>query len=139
MDYSANVVAVVWCAIRIWPELRLVHPVLTFALVVRYFAAALRVMAGVLKLSNVACTVADMRPYYSGALAALVPLRIGSGTRLKILEAMAAGIPVISTRLGAEGLDLEDGNHLLLADSAAAMIAAVSRLAGSPELWMRLS
>jgi glycosyltransferase involved in cell wall biosynthesis len=68
-----------------------------------------------------------------------VPLRIGSGTRLKILEAMAAGIPVISTRLGAEGLDLEDGTHLLLADSAAEMIAAVSRLAGSPELWMRLS
>jgi glycosyltransferase involved in cell wall biosynthesis len=46
---------------------------------------------------------------------------------------------VISTRLGAEGLDLEDGTHLLLADSESEMIAAVSRLATSPELWLRLS
>ena len=52
---------------------------------------------------------------------------------------MAAGIPVISTKLGAEGLDLEDRTHLLLADSASEMIAAVSRLASSPELWLRLS
>jgi glycosyltransferase involved in cell wall biosynthesis len=52
---------------------------------------------------------------------------------------MAAGIPVISTRLGAEGLDLEDGTHLMLADSADEMIAAVGRLASSPELWLHLS
>ena len=49
-------------------------------------------------------TVDDVRPYYRRALAAIVPLRTGGGTRLKILEAMAAGVPVLSTTLGAEGL-----------------------------------
>jgi polysaccharide biosynthesis protein PslH len=137
MDYSANVDAVVWFVNNIWPELRRQHPELSFAIVGRDPTPEVRALAGDSVI--VTGTVPDVRPYYSGALAAVVPLRIGSGTRLKILEAMAAGIPVISTKLGAEGLDLEDGTHLLLADSASEIIAAVNRLAASPELWRRLS
>ena len=137
MDYSANIDAVVWFVNNIWPELCRQHPALSFAIVGRDPAPEVRALAG--DRVTVTGTVPDVRPYYSGALAAVVPLRFGSGTRLKILEAMAAGIPVISTRLGAEGLDLEDGTHLLLADSESEMIAAVSRLATSPELWLRLS
>ena len=137
MDYSANVDAVVWFVNNMWPELRRQHPALSFTIVGRDPTPEVRALGG--DQVNVTGTVADVRPYYSGALAAVVPLRIGSGTRLKILEAMAAGIPVISTRLGAEGLDLEDGTHLLLADSAAEMIAALGRLASSSELWLRLS
>jgi len=137
MDYSANVDAVVWFVNNIWPELRRQHPALSFTIVGRDPTPEVRALAG--DQVSVTGTVPDVRPYYSGALAAVVPLRFGSGTRLKILEAMATGIPVISTRLGAEGLDLEDGTHLLLADSASELIAAVSRLASSPELWMRLS
>jgi sugar transferase (PEP-CTERM/EpsH1 system associated) len=137
MDYSANIDAVVWFVDNVWPELRRQHPALSFAIVGRDPTAEVRALAG--DSVSVTGTVPDVRPHYSGALAAVVPLRIGSGTRLKILEAMAAGIPVISTRLGAEGLDLEDGRHLLIADSASEIIAAVTRLAASPELWQRLS
>ncbi|MDP8989825.1 MAG: glycosyltransferase [Acidobacteriota bacterium] len=137
MDYSANVDAVVWFVNDIWPKLSRQHPALSFTIVGRDPKPEVRSLAG--DRVSVTGTVPDVRPYYSGALAAVVPLRIGSGTRLKILEAMAAGIPVISTRLGAEGLDLEDGTHLLLADSAAEMIAVITRLATSPELWLRLS
>ncbi len=137
MDYSANVDAAVWFVNDIWPELSRQHPALSFTIVGRDPKPEVRALAA--DRVRVTGTVPDVRPYYAGALAAVVPLRFGSGTRLKILEAMAAGIPVISTRLGAEGLDLEDGAHLLLADSASEMIAAVSRLAASPELWLRLS
>ena len=137
MDYSANVDAVVWFVNSIWQELSRDHPALSFAIVGRDPTPEVRALAA--DHVTVTGTVPDVRPYYSGALAAVVPLRIGSGTRLKILEAMAAGIPVISTRLGAEGLDIEDGTHLLLADSEGEMIAAVNRLAASPELWLRLS
>jgi glycosyltransferase involved in cell wall biosynthesis len=56
----------------------------------------------------------DVRPGYYGALAAVVPLRTGGGTRLKILEAMAAGVAVVSTPLGAEGLEVTDGENALL-------------------------
>jgi glycosyltransferase involved in cell wall biosynthesis len=72
--------------------------------------------------------VEDVRPYYHAAFAVLVPLRVGGGTRLKILEAMAAGVPVISTRLGAEGIAAEDGKQILLADTPADMAAAIRAL-----------
>jgi glycosyltransferase involved in cell wall biosynthesis len=61
-------------------------------------------------------TVVDTRPYLSSATIAVVPLRLGSGTRIKILEACAAGVPVVSTRIGAEGLDLEKDKEIILAD-----------------------
>ena len=61
--------------------------------------------------------VEDIRPVVGGSAACVVPIREGSGTRLKILEAMALGVPVISTSKGAEGLDVVDHQHLLLADS----------------------
>ena len=69
----------------------------------------------------------------------MVPVRVGSGTRLKVLEAMAAGAPVLSTTVGVEGLAVRPGYDLLIADSAAAMAdAAVGLQAGSPE-WQRLA
>jgi glycosyltransferase involved in cell wall biosynthesis len=61
-------------------------------------------------------TVPDVRPYYASAFAAIVPLRIGAGTRLKILESMAARVPVVSTTLGAEGLVIRPDQHILIAD-----------------------
>jgi glycosyltransferase involved in cell wall biosynthesis len=67
---------------------------------------------------HVTGTVEDTRPYLRRAAVEVVPLRSGGGTRLKILEAMAAGIPLVSTRRGAEGLHVEDGVELVLADTA---------------------
>jgi glycosyltransferase involved in cell wall biosynthesis len=66
--------------------------------------------------------------YYREAAVAIVPLRSGGGTRLKILEAMAAGAPVVSTTVGAEGLDVNDGRDILIADEPQAFAAAVLRL-----------
>ena len=68
----------------------------------------------------------------------VVPLRFGSGTRLKILEAFAHRIPVVSTALGAEGLGAEDGVHLLVADDAPAIAEACRRLIGDPDLRRRV-
>jgi len=65
-------------------------------------------------------SVEDVRPYLKQARLVVVPLRIGGGTRLKILEAWAVGRPVISTTIGAEGLPVEDGKNIALADSAEA-------------------
>ena len=69
--------------------------------------------------------VEDVRPWFALADVCVVPLRTGGGTRLKILEALAAGCPVVSTRKGAEGLALAHGEHLLLADEGAALVAAL--------------
>jgi glycosyltransferase involved in cell wall biosynthesis len=69
--------------------------------------------------------VPDVRPYLARSAAMAVPLRIGGGSRLKILEALACGLPVVSTRVGAEGLCLREGDHLTLADDPEAMAAAL--------------
>lgn len=61
--------------------------------------------------------VPDLRPYYAQAAVSVVPIRAGGGTRLKILEAFSVGVPVVSTRIGAEGIECQDGKELLLADS----------------------
>jgi glycosyltransferase involved in cell wall biosynthesis len=77
--------------------------------------------------------VADVVPYYWRAGVSVVPLRMGSGTRLKILEAMSLGNPVVSTTLGAMGIEAVDGEHLLLADDAAEFADAMARLLSGTE------
>ncbi|HEU4355986.1 MAG TPA: glycosyltransferase family 4 protein, partial [Actinomycetota bacterium] len=62
-------------------------------------------------------TVPAVEPFLQDATMSVVPIRFGGGTRIKILEALAHGVPVVSTRIGAEGLEVEHGRHLLLADS----------------------
>jgi len=78
--------------------------------------------------------VADVAPFLEAARVAVVPLRIGSGSRLKALEAMAANRPVIGTSIGMEGLDLEPGREVLIADDAAAFAATTVRVLGDDAL-----
>jgi glycosyltransferase involved in cell wall biosynthesis len=82
--------------------------------------------------------VPDMVPELARADIAVVPLRIGSGTRLKILESFAHRIPVVSTTLGADGLDVRDGVHLLLADTPDDFAAACQRLLSDMALRKRM-
>jgi glycosyltransferase involved in cell wall biosynthesis len=115
MNYHANVEAAVSFARDIWPRLRSRLPGVTLTIVGASPAPAVLDLRGLPGI-EVTGTVPDVRPYYREALAAIVPLRTGGGTRLKILEAMAAGVPVISTPLGAEGLDVTPGGNIILAD-----------------------
>jgi len=83
-------------------------------------------------------TVADVYPHLAQAAVSIAPLRIGSGTRLKILEAAALAKPVVATPLGAEGLELVPDDEILLAEQPAEFAAAVACLLGSPELRHRI-
>ena len=83
-------------------------------------------------------SVPEMEPELARADIAVVPLRIGSGTRLKILESFAHRLPVVSTTLGAEGIGVQDGVHLLLADTAEEFSAACQRLLVDTDLRKRL-
>jgi polysaccharide biosynthesis protein PslH len=137
MDYHSNIDAVRWFSRVAWPEIARNHPDLQFTIVGRDPAPSVRALAS--ERIHITGTVQDVRPYYASAIAMVVPLRSGSGTRLKILEAMAAGVPVVSTRLGIEGIDAEEDVHFLVADSGPEIAAAVSRLATSVETRIRLS
>lgn len=81
---------------------------------------------------HVVANVPDIAPYVQQSMLSVVPLRVGGGTRLKILESLALGTPVVSTTIGAEGLDLEDGKQLLLADTPDVFAAHVVALLRNP-------
>ena len=82
--------------------------------------------------------VPDVRPYYRRSWLQIVPLRIGGGTRLKIPESMAMGTPVVSTSIGAQGLDLRHNHDLLLADTPAAFAQETARAFHDPALRSHL-
>ena len=128
MDWLPNVDAVEWFLSEALPLIRERLPGATFTIAGR--SPDSRVLRAVQGLSGVCVTgkVEDMRPYLWGAKISVVPIRIGGGTRLKIYECMAAGVPVVSTRVGAEGLRYADGADIVLADDAGDFADACVRL-----------
>jgi glycosyltransferase involved in cell wall biosynthesis len=80
----------------------------------------------------------EIEAVYAASDLLLVPLRIGGGTRIKILEAFGFGRPVVTTTIGAEGLDLDDGEHALFADTPEAFAQACRRVLGDEALAARL-
>lgn len=120
-DYSANIWAAEWLLTEIYPRLQQQRPDLKLMLVGR--APTPLMQAAAQQNSNIIVPgiVDDILPYYQAAAAVVVPLRHGSGTRLKLLEAFAAKRAVVSTAKGAEGLEVIDGQHLKLAETAEAI------------------
>ncbi|MEO8464104.1 MAG: glycosyltransferase [Gammaproteobacteria bacterium] len=137
MDYPPNVDAVAWFAREIWPLLRKRKPDAQLLIVGARPTPAVAAL-GQHEGITVTGAVEDIRPYVAGALTFVVPLRSGGGTRLKILQAMAIGCPVISTAIGAEGLAVTDGEDILLAETPEDFVTQVLALERSPQLARRI-
>ena len=137
MEYHPNVSAVRFFREEIWPRLRERWPRLVWRLVGKNPAAVKRYALGDSRI-EVTGPVDDAVRELARARAAVVPLLAGSGARFKILEAWAAGIPVISTTIGAEGLPAREGENILLADTAPAFAETTTRLLASHALRERL-
>ncbi len=137
MDYRPNVDAALWFADAAWPLVRRERPSTTWAVVGQKPHERL---ARLSELPGVTVTgwVESVRPYLFGAGVVIMPLRVGSGTRLKLIEALAAGKAVVSTPVGAEGFPVENGRELALAEGAAEMAAAVLRLLADEDERERL-
>ena len=138
LDFRPNVDAVVWFASQVLPRVRARCPAARLLVVGRRPAPALLQMAaaGAIVLTG---EVPDARPFIAGASVYVVPMRIGGGVRLKLLEALSLEVPVASTAMGAEGVaGLRGGEHCLLADDPAGLADAVLRLLGDAPLARRL-
>jgi glycosyltransferase involved in cell wall biosynthesis len=127
LEYHPNIAAVRWFAREIWPEIRARRPAVEWRVVGKNASAVARDVRGV-EGAILVGPVSDAIEELARAKAAVVPLLSGSGTRFKILEAWCAGTPVVSTRLGAEGLDAEAGRDYIAADSPGEFASAVLRL-----------
>lgn len=116
MDVAMNQDAVYWFAAGILPRIKQQVPDVQFWIVGRDPPAAVRSLAERQGI-RVTGTVPDVRDYYRQTAVFVVPLRAGGGTKLKTMEAMAMGLPIVSTAVGAQGLDIESGRHLYIADN----------------------
>mgnify|MGYP005843759171 CR=1 FL=1 len=137
MEYPPNAAAVRYFRSEVWPRLRERWPDLEWRLIGKRPEAVARYVNGDPRIRLIG-PVEDAIAALSQAKVAVVPLHAGSGTRMKILEAWAAGTPVVSTSLGAEGIPAADGEHLLIADTPETFAAAVSALLESAELRRRI-
>lgn len=128
MDWFPNRDAVEYFALQILPELRRLVPGVRFIVAGRTAPEEFRRQFASMPDVHFTGTVPDMRVEIGKAAVCVVPLRIGSGTRLKILEAAAMGKAIVSTTVGAEGLDFQNGREIILADDPGEFARAVARL-----------
>ncbi|HEU5297781.1 MAG TPA: glycosyltransferase [Burkholderiaceae bacterium] len=134
MDWAANIDGVRHFIESVWPRVHAALPHARFVVVGRNPPEALvqlgRSHAGV----SFTGFVDDVRPYVREAQVAVIPLRVGGGTRIKAFEAMAMGCPVVSTTVGIEGLGVSDGEHFLCHDDPEGQARAILRVLGDAAL-----
>jgi glycosyltransferase involved in cell wall biosynthesis len=133
LHWPPNADALSWFVREMWPQLRAARADVTLTSVGRDdhpLAAECRAAPGV----QLTGWVPDIDPFVHASRALVVPMRAGSGMRVKILEAMARGLPVVSSAVGCEGIGVEPGRHLLVADTPDAFVQAVLRVLGDDGL-----
>jgi glycosyltransferase involved in cell wall biosynthesis len=133
MDWRPNVDASVYFIREVLPLLRQVEKDVRFVVAGRNPAPSIRSSAAGIHGIEITGTVEDIRPYLVCADVVVVPLRIGGGSRLKILEAMSVEMPVVSTTIGAEGLEVTDRVDISIADTPRQMADSILRLIRNPE------
>jgi polysaccharide biosynthesis protein PslH len=138
MDWMPNVDAIRHFAQSILPRIRAAVPDVTLTVVGRDPHPDVRALAEADPSITVTGRVDDVRPYMERAALYVVPLRVGGGTRLKIPEAMGMEMPIVSTTVGAEGLPLRDGEHVVLADDPERFADAVVALLRDPPRARRM-
>jgi sugar transferase (PEP-CTERM/EpsH1 system associated) len=132
MNMFANRDAVEWFLDEVWPEVLRQVPEARFVAIGQRPSARILAAASTDASVQVPGHVPDVRPWVGPAAVYVVPMRVGGGTRLKVLDAMAQGKALVATSLGAEGIEADDGRHLMLADTARDFAGRVVELLRDP-------
>lgn len=137
MDYHPNEDAAIWFTENVFPRIRARFDDATFEIVGKSPPQSVEVLAnrdGV----RVTGFVEDIQEYVHRATVVVIPIRVGTGVRIKLLHAMAMGKPIVSTPVGAQGIRVEDGRHASIAQTSEAFATAVEGLLADPERRERL-
>lgn len=138
LGWEPNVQGLLWFIEEVWPRLHAKHPDLVFDIVGKN--PDKRLQAAVEPHPGIRLTgyVADLQTIYRDSRVSVAPLLFGSGMKVKVLDAMARGVPTVTTSVGAEGIAVENGRHLLVEDDPARMAERIDDLLGDPGLWQRM-
>jgi glycosyltransferase involved in cell wall biosynthesis len=139
LDWMPNIDGIQWFVTEVLPQIRQRRPDCKLALVGRNPTSLVRQLCERDPHIHLYADVPDVRPFLWGAHAAIVPLKVGGGTRLKIYEAMAAATPQVSTTIGAEGLEVEPGKDILLAESPEDFASACLLLLDDEQARVRIA
>ncbi len=139
MDWMPNEDGILWFTDSVLPLIHAERPDVTLTVVGRRPPPRIQALADRDPRLRVTGTVPDVRPWLERASVAIIPLRVGGGTRLKLYEALAMERPLVSTTIGAEGLPVEDGRHCLIVDEPSAFAAAILRLLSDPVLARKIA
>ena len=137
MNWSPNVEGILWFLDEVWPEILLSHPDLTFTLAGHDIPDSIRNRHD--KNVTVMGAVPNANEFMMDYDIMVVPLLSGSGIRIKIVEAMALGRVVITTSIGAEGLDVQDGKHLFIANTPEEFVSVINKCVAMPDLCSIIS
>ena len=132
MDWKPNSEAIKWFLAEVWPEVHRAMPQLHLHIAGRKMPPDLMSLRQ--EGLHVAGEVPDSASFIADKQVNIVPLKAGSGIRIKIIEAMAMGKTVITTKVGAQGIDYRDGENLIIADTPQEFVAALRRCTDSPDL-----
>lgn len=137
MNWSPNVEGIEWFLDEVWPEIHAAHPKLTFTLAGHDIPERLKQRND--PNVEVVGAVPNANEFMMDYDIMVVPLLSGSGIRIKIVEAMALGRVVITTTIGAEGLDVQDGKHLFIANTPEEFVAVINKCVAMPDLCSIIS
>ncbi|MDQ8045540.1 MAG: glycosyltransferase, partial [Patulibacter sp.] len=132
MSHPPNRDGILWFAREVWPGLAAAHPELRLDVVGRAPVPAVVALGETDDRIEVTGGVPSMVPYYERATITIAPIFSGGGTRLKVLDALAAGRPLVTSTIGCEGIAVTDGQDVLVADEPAAFAASITRLLDAP-------
>ena len=138
MFWPPNVEGVLWFWENVWPQVRKRAPQATLTLIGKNPTERIQALAADPNV-EVLGYVPDLTPYLEETAAFIVPLHAAGGMRVKIIDAWSWGLPIVSTTIGAEGIEIQDGENILIADSPAGFADAVVRLLEDTQFQAQLA
>lgn len=136
--HRPNADGIMWFIETVWPQIRTETPEITLTIVGSNMRTEIEVFDRIFDI-NVLGFVDDLAPLMKRSRMTIAPLRFGAGMKGKVAQSMCSGLPVVTTSIGAEGMNLENGRQVLIADDAKAFADQVIRLNQDDFLWKRLS